>query len=733
MEGTNLKIYNAVPSNGGNLTQIQGFNVPGVAKFSRPVFGNGRAYVGTAAGFFYGFGAPVNLPLNCSSTTNFGVANLNQTTDPVQVGCTANIATSVTGIALAGNPNFKILNVPNLPLKLKQGDTFSLQAVFQPKQVGPLSSDISVNTTNGVTGYSSVTPIMLKGTGQSVAPLLAVTPNLLSFDGLILNQQFGGSNQTAILSNLGNSDLEITSIQYSVISEKGPFITPNTTSAGVEVGPFTFIDLPSMVPGNSQSVFIVNFDPSQTGGSAVYLTINSNGGSKIFDVVGSAGSYPKALLEFSQYDPVTNTTSWTPYVPGVPFSFGNVMQNTVEYARMRLTNNGTSDATRLSITVSKPPFGAPGIIGALNQIDLAEGVTLSVGESEEATLFCTVPKSQIDVEPYTGKATWTMNLDDPSFTKQTIEFDCNAVSLQAPPLIANGSSLYKYAGCYQEYQPGRQLSSQIIGNDTLTAQQCVTSCAVQGYVFAGAQFGRECWCGNRVPVKRVAEGNCNTACAGDNSEICGGAGLGSSPGTYISLFGDRTRFDGTNVTVSIGPYVNPGVNGFTSQGCYTEATKGRALATSKQVPGNATVGNCLTACDNYKYAGVEYGGECYCGNILGIGANSTLDTDCNMPCKGNSSEYCGAAGNMNLYIANEALSDPNAIFDYTGPSPKQLVGAYYFLGCFSDAMGSRALSQSYTYSTMTLESCMGNATSNNHTYFALQYGKEVCQSTIYCE
>jgi hypothetical protein len=44
---------------------------------------------------------------------------------------------------------------------------------------------------------------------------------------------------------------------------------------------------------------------------------------------------------------------------------------------MRLTNNVTSDSARLSLTVSKPPFGVAGIIGANNQVDLAEGTTLA--------------------------------------------------------------------------------------------------------------------------------------------------------------------------------------------------------------------------------------------------------------------------------------------------------------------------------------------------------------------
>lgn len=56
------------------MTQTAGFSVPGTTKFTRPVFGDGRVYMGTTQGYFYGFGSPVNLPLNCSSPYDFGIA-----------------------------------------------------------------------------------------------------------------------------------------------------------------------------------------------------------------------------------------------------------------------------------------------------------------------------------------------------------------------------------------------------------------------------------------------------------------------------------------------------------------------------------------------------------------------------------------------------------------------------------------------------------------------------------
>ena len=43
-------------------------------------------------------------------------------------------------------------------------------------------------------------------------------------------------------------------------------------------------------------------------------------------------------------------------------------------------------------------------------------------------------------------------------------------------------------------------------------------------MFAGVQFGHECWCGNDAPPQDriVAKEECNVSCSGDSSLKCGG-------------------------------------------------------------------------------------------------------------------------------------------------------------------------------------------------------------------
>jgi len=615
VNGYNLRIYNAVPRN-GLLTVVNKFNIPGVTKFSRPVFGNGRAYIATNQGYLYGFGAPVNLPLNCTSPYDFGIANIKETSAPKTITCKALIGVTVSSIAMTGNPDFTVSGLPTLPLTVVAGSSFSFTGVFNPTNVGILSSDVVVATTNGVTGYSVTTPVSLKGVGQSIAPRLAISPVTVTFQGLIAGQAPGGVNQTVLFLNSGNSRLDISGIQYSQVAEEGPFIQPIITSSGVQVGPFTFYNLPTSIAPNDVATVTINFDTAHAGNFGSYMTVNSNGGNKIFDVVGTAGDVPTALVEFQTSDGL----DWVKYTPGKSFTFGNVTENTTRSLKLRITNNATANAASLSLTISKAPFGVAGIVNANNQVDLAEGTIIPTGGNATATIYCSVPKVPWNTPSYSGSANWEMNFNDPSFGHQTINFQCNAVAEQSAPQFANGTAKYRYAGCYQENNPGRQLKQQLYGSDQSTTEMCTLACAAKGYLYCGMQYNRECWGGPTIPNLKADERNCNFPCRGDINQICGGNGFAEGSGkSYISLFVDSAQTNGeiptpppTDPTTPSGPVVNPGVSGYGSIGCYTESTTGRALPNGMTVV-SQTVANCINACaankPAYKYAGVEYGGE----------------------------------------------------------------------------------------------------------------------------
>ncbi len=123
-----------------------------------------------------------------------------------------------------------------------------------------------------------------------------------------------------------------------------------------------------------------------------------------------------------------------------------------------------------------------------------------------------------------------------------------------------------------------------------------------------------------------------------------------------------------------------------------------------------------------------------CGNTISNGGAPTT-TGCTMTCNGNSTEYCGGGGRLNLYqygasastsTAGTAPSPTGSVVNPTptGPAIVPYVGAYSFLGCYTEATNNRALDGATTASnTMTLETCQAYCSA--YTYFGVEYGQEV--------
>ena len=86
---------------------------------------------------------------------------------------------------------------------------------------------------------------------------------------------------------------------------------------------------------------------------------------------------------------------------------------------------------------------------------------------------------------------------------------------------------------------------------------------------------------------------------------------------------------------------------FQSGDCY-EDSDGEILSFYAGDHADNTPSRCITVCEDYAYAGVQYGIHCFCGNIL---PELTLHRpgECLMTCSGNADEICGDAWRMNIY------------------------------------------------------------------------------------
>lgn len=193
---------------------------------------------------------------------------------------------------------------------------------------------------------------------------------------------------------------------------------------------------------------------------------------------------------------------------------------------------------------------------------------------------------------------------------------------------------WEVKGCYTDDSTSRTLYSLSTSADNMTTESCIGYCSTNGYPLAGTEYGRECYCSKSIAVSGsvAASADCSFPCAGNNNQICGG-------NSRLTIYHNIS-----DVASAKPPATNAGPPGWGFLGCYVDSQVARTLpygATTAGGANNMTVANCAQECQrqNYQYSGVEYGGECYCGNSL---PNSQLAPDglagCSRTCYGNSTE-----------------------------------------------------------------------------------------------
>ncbi|KAI9449320.1 WSC domain-containing protein [Lactarius psammicola] len=101
--------------------------------------------------------------------------------------------------------------------------------------------------------------------------------------------------------------------------------------------------------------------------------------------------------------------------------------------------------------------------------------------------------------------------------------------LRDPVAQKRGVSLppgWSSLGCYTDDPVQRTLTTLAeSGSEDMSVELCVNICNNRGFSYAGPEFGVDCYCGHSMAI--VAESapseDCNSTCAGDSSQICGGS------------------------------------------------------------------------------------------------------------------------------------------------------------------------------------------------------------------
>eukprot|EP01064_Diplonema_japonicum_P030264 TRINITY_DN50_c0_g1_i4.p1 TRINITY_DN50_c0_g1~~TRINITY_DN50_c0_g1_i4.p1 ORF type:complete len:1177 (+),score=258.27 TRINITY_DN50_c0_g1_i4:61-3591(+) len=244
-------------------------------------------------------------------------------------------------------------------------------------------------------------------------------------------------------------------------------------------------------------------------------------------------------------------------------------------------------------------------------------------------------------------------------------------------------------GCFDDSVTERKLPHLAYTDKKLTNGECATICQSRGYKYSGTQDGSQCWCGDDISTSaRVDPAKCSTACSGDSAQKCGG---------YLR-----------GTVYRVVPMVPPHTP--VLEGCFKDGRTRRLSHHAFSSPLN-TVWECTRTCQHngYKYAGLQYGKQCWCGDDLST-STRTVMSQCDDPCSGDSTQTCGGGWRNQVYSVSPVA--PRDTFSY--------------MGCFRDYSSNRQFPV-YAYSDSKLnsvEKCTRTCQHNGYKYAGLQYGKQ---------
>jgi len=180
----------------------------------------------------------------------------------------------------------------------------------------------------------------------------------------------------------------------------------------------------------------------------------------------------------------------------------------------------------------------------------------------------------------------------------------------------------------------------------MTVESCIAGCQALGESVAGLEYATQCNCGNSINQGGVLanqDSDCNFPCGGNSKEICGA-------GNRLSVY--------SNATIVSYPVPSPQKTNLPGSwqyvGCLAEAQGNRVFKYQIIAPNSNSATNCLSLCSQFGYpaGGMEYGQECYCGDVRDVqNAGVTLqpESDCNIACPAAPPYLCGGGNRISYY------------------------------------------------------------------------------------
>merc|ERR1719500_426620 len=205
--------------------------------------------------------------------------------------------------------------------------------------------------------------------------------------------------------------------------------------------------------------------------------------------------------------------------------------------------------------------------------------------------------------------------------------------------------------CYEDSWWSRLLGElRKDDGQTMTPELCQRICFENNnFKFAGVQNAKECFCGNDEPPasKVMPRSHCNSPCSGNPHKMCGGS---LRMNVYRNQDGDCYEDSSSRL---LGELRKDDRQSMTPEMCQRicyEDNSSRLLGELQTDDhSNMTPELCQGICANYKYAGVQYAHQCFCGDDEPPASKVMPRSQCNRACTGNSAIMCGGSWRMNVY------------------------------------------------------------------------------------
>ncbi|KAM6317957.1 sialate:O-sulfotransferase 2 [Podargus strigoides] len=193
----------------------------------------------------------------------------------------------------------------------------------------------------------------------------------------------------------------------------------------------------------------------------------------------------------------------------------------------------------------------------------------------------------------------------------------------------------RYIGCYVDNTRRRTLRGvSFFDYKKMTVFRCQDNCAERGYLYAGLEFGAECYCGHKIQASNTSEAECNMECKGERSNVCGGVNRLSI--YRLELAQESARRYGSAIF----------------RGCFHRPDNVSIALPVSQLMLNMSVDKCVDFCTEKEYPlSALAGTSCRCGFPTTLFTLHEREDEqlCAQKCAGEEFESCGTAEYLLVY------------------------------------------------------------------------------------